>query len=197
MSWPLHGLTLRTPDVVLRGMTEADAVALERVFPPDVGTDPALPDLGHPVLQSYWRAAGKWSVTDWDLPFAVEHRGELVGVQGLEGKDFSVLQTVDSYSWLVDPARGKGLGTQMRAAVLTLAFGRLGAVRAVSEAFETNVASLGVSWRLGYVDNGIDLHREGEAVVRMQRLRLDARDWIPPFPVEVTGLEPCLPLMGL
>jgi RimJ/RimL family protein N-acetyltransferase len=197
VAWPLHGLALRTPDLVLRGMTEADAVALEQVLPADVDTDPALPDLGHPVLQSYWRAAGRWSLADWELPFAVEHGGELVGVQGLEGKDFGVLKTVDSYSWLVPAARGRGLGTQMRAAVLALAFGSLGAVRAVSEAFETNVASLGVSWRLGYVDNGVDLHRDGDQVVRMQRLRLDARDWIPPFPVEVTGLAPCLPLLGV
>lgn len=197
MSWPLHGLTLTTPDLVLRGMTEADAEALEAVFPTDVGTDPALPDLGHPVLQAYWRSLGTWSPTGWALPFVVTHDGVPVGVQGLEGKDFRVLRTVDSYSWLVPSARGRGFGTQMRAAVLSLAFGPLGAVRAVSEAFETNAASLGVSWRLGYVDNGVDLHRDGDHMVRMQRLRLDARDWISPVPVEISGVEPCLTLFGL
>ena len=196
MSWPLHGLVLRTPDLELRGMTEADAAALEAVFPDDVGTDPALTDIGHPVLQSYWRAMGSWTPADWELPFTVRHEGRLVGAQALEGKDFSVLRTVDTWSWLVPSARGHAWGQQMRAAVLSLAFGPLGAVRAVSSAYETNAASLGVSWKLGYVDNGVDLHRDGDRVVRMQRLRLDARDWISPVPVEIEGVEECLALLG-
>jgi len=196
VTWPLHGLVLRTPDLELRGMTEADAAALEAVFPDDVGTDPALTDIGHPVLQSYWRAMGGWTPGAWELPFTVLHDGRLVGAQALEGKDFSLLRTVDTWSWLVPSARGRGFGRQMRAAVLSLAFGPLGAVRAVSSAYETNAASLGVSWRLGYVDNGVDLHRDGDRVVHMQRLRLDGRDWIPPVPVEIEGVEACLRLFG-
>jgi RimJ/RimL family protein N-acetyltransferase len=81
--------------------------------------------------------------------------------------------------------------------VLELAFAHLGAVRAVSEAWEDNVASLAVSWRLGYAENGVDLNRRDGGTGRMQRIRLDARDWLCPFPVTVTGLEPCLPLLGL
>lgn len=197
MSWPMHGLRLTTPDLVLRGMTEADAEALEAVFPADVSTDPELVDIGHPVLQSYWRSVGSWTPARWELPFVVEHEGERIGAQALEGKDFALLRTVDSWSWLVPAARGRGFGTQMRAAVLSLAFGPLAARRAVSEAFETNAASLGVSWRLGYVDNGVDLHRDLDKVVTMQRLRLDARDWLSPVPVEISGIEECLPVFGL
>lgn len=196
MGWPPHGLVLRTPDLVLRGMTEADAVALEEVFPADVGTDPDLIDIGHPVLQSYWRAVASWKPSTWELPLVVEHDGRRIGAQALEGKDFGLLRTVDTWSWLVPSARGRGFGRQMRAAVLSLAFAHLGAVRAISSAYSTNTASLGVSHHLGYTDNGVDLHRDGDQVVRMQRLALEAADWVPPFPVEVEGVAPCLPLLG-
>lgn len=197
MSWPPHGLVLTAPDVVLRGMTEADAFALARVAPPDLEHDPRLPDLGVPVLQAYWGQLGGWRREDWVLPFVVLHEGEPVGLQALEGADFAVRRTVDTHSWLVPQARGRGLGTQMRAVVLELAFAHLGARWAVSEAFEDNAASLGVSRALGYRDNGVDLRRHGDAVRTMQRLRLDAQDWRCPVPVAVEGLEPCLPLLGL
>ena len=55
MAWPLHGLTLSTPDLVLRVMTEADALALGELVPDDVTTDPSHPDLGARVEQTYWR----------------------------------------------------------------------------------------------------------------------------------------------
>ena len=197
MAWPPHGVVLTTPDLVLRGMTEADAVALDAVFPADVGTDPALPGLGAPVLRQYARSVSRWDVADWELPFAVVADGELVGAQALEGKDFGVLRTVDTWSWLVPSARGRGFGQQMRAAVLTLAFGPLGAVRAVSSALSDNAASLAVSRALGYVDNGVDAHRRDDGSPGLlQRLALDADGWVSPVPVTLAGAEALLPLVG-
>jgi RimJ/RimL family protein N-acetyltransferase len=61
---------------------------------------------------------------------------------------------VDSSSFLTGAVRGRGLGKQMRAAVLTLAFGPLGARFAITSAWSDNHASLGVSRALGYVENG-------------------------------------------
>jgi RimJ/RimL family protein N-acetyltransferase len=199
VSWPLPGLRLVTPDLELRGMTEADALALGAVKPADLATHPDIPDLGYSVEQTYWRHVGLWKVEDWVLPFTVVRDGELLGVQAIEGKDFLVKRVVDSYSWLVEPARGHGVGKQMRAAVLSLAFTGLGAAYAISEADEDNAASLGVSHALGYKDNGvaIELGDDRTKPVRRQHLLLDAADFTSPWPVQIEGLEPCLPLFGL
>ena len=72
-----------------------------------------------------------------------------MGYQGLEGDDFARLRTVDSSSFLTGAARGQGLGKQMRAAVLSLAFGALGARFAIASAWTDNYASLAVSGALG------------------------------------------------
>lgn len=199
MSWPLHGLRLTTPDLELRGMTEADALALGEVKPADLTTDPAYPDLGYAVEQTYWRHVGQWKVQDWVLPFTVVRGGELVGVQALEGKDFLVKRVVDSYSWLVQSARGQGIGKQMRAAVLSLAFTGLGAAYAISEADESNAASLGVSHALGYKDNGVAIELDDDPTkpVRRHHLLLEAAEFTSPWPVTIEGLDPCLPLFGL
>ena len=199
MAWPLHALTLTTPDLVLRGMTEADAVALGPLRPDDLTQHPDVPELGYGIEQTYWRQFGQWKVQDWVLPFTVIRDGEPVGVQAVEGKDFLVRRVVDSYSWLVRSARGQGVGKQMRAAVLELAFRGLGATHAISEAYEDNLASLGVSRALGYQDNGvmIEPRDDSSGPVRMQHVLLAGADWRSPWPVTIAGLEPCLPLFGL
>jgi len=95
--------------------------------------------------------------------------------------------------------QGKGIGTEMRAAVLHLAFAGLGAEHARSDAFDDNPASLGVSRKLGYTDDGIDrLVVRGKPVVS-QRLRLDRSTWeaTHTVPVTIGGLQPCLHMFGL
>jgi len=128
-----------------------------------------------------------------------------VGLQGISGHDFAVTRRVSTGSWLGQAYQGRGIGTQMRAAVLYLAFAGLNAQHAVSSAYESNVASLAVSRRLGYADDGIDvLAIRGRPVV-LRRLRLDRTTWqgsqdAPDeraVPVEIAGLEPCLPHFGL
>jgi RimJ/RimL family protein N-acetyltransferase len=199
MAWPLHGLTLTMPELVLRVMTEADALALGEVVPDDVTMDPSHPDLGARVEQTYWRHMAQWRHESWVLPFTVLRDGVPLGVQALEGKDFAVRRVVDSYSWLLTSARGQGVGKQMRTAVLELAFRGLGAAYAISEAYADNAASLGVSRALGYGANGFGIEKrdDGSGPVRMEHVVLPAGDWRPPWPVEISGLEACLPLFGL
>jgi hypothetical protein len=85
----------------------------------------------------------------------------------------------------------------MRTAALGLAFDHLGAVAAISSATLANAASLGVSRRIGYADNGISriVDTSGE-VVELQNLRLPADRW-PGAKVAVEGLTPALPWFGL
>lgn len=174
-------------------MTETWSQALAAVVPDDLEHHP---DLAHhsaaaDVLQAYWRNQGTWLLDDWVLELVVLRDGAPIGLQALEGKDFARDRVVDTHSWLVASARGQGWGKRMRAAVLSLAFEHLGAIAAVSEAWADNAASLGVSRSLGYEDSHSE-DRQGRA---MRHLRLTT--WRPPWPVEVEGLEPCLPLLGL
>lgn len=205
--WPLHGLRLRTPDLELRPATEADLPRLCAVLPPDLEADPAAtryPGLddrsNHRVIlaQSYWRAMGTWTPQNWVLPFAVRRDGELIGMQALEGPNWTVERTVDSWSWLVDGARGLGLGKQMRAAVLELAFTHLGAAAAVSSAGVDNAGSLGVSHSLGYADTHQTVLSHNNET--LQHVRLEAAAWVSSGAgavVQIEGVAPTLPFFGV
>ena len=59
--------------------------------------------------------------------------GAIAGTQGLSGRDFAVLREVHTGSWLGQRYQRQGIGTEMRAAVLHLAFAGLGAEYATSE----------------------------------------------------------------
>jgi RimJ/RimL family protein N-acetyltransferase len=205
----MFGIRLTTPDLELRHLTEADLVELASILPADVEQNPAsttyagLDDArnrGVVVHQDYWRARGTWRPESWALSFGVFRDGALLGYQGLEGDDFARLRTVDSSSFLVADARGRGLGKQMRAAVLALAFGPLGARFAITSAWDDNHASLGVSRALGYVDNGVTAHRRSDGAGEMVHLRLTRDAWLStgwPAQVMVSGVEGCLPFFGL
>ncbi|MCA1710387.1 MAG: GNAT family N-acetyltransferase [Actinobacteria bacterium] len=198
MTWPLFDLRLRTGDLVLRPMTEADLPELEALLPDDVELNPFLPMPGRRwgLAQTYWHALGTWSVDDWRLQCVVLRDGEVLGVQELEGKDFVRLRTVDSASWLIRSARGSGIGKAMRGAVLGLAFQHMDAAAAVTSAWHDNSASLGVSRSLGYRDNGVELVRRGDGVAEMVHLRLRRVEWVG-TDVQVEGFDACRPLFGL
>lgn len=199
--WPLADLVLTTPRLELRLPSEAELLVLVALAPEDLETDPAWPapsgaavPTATAVLQWYWRAVGEWRTERWRLPLAVWFESELVGFQELEAERFSTLRTVESSSWLVPEARGCGVGKEMRAAVLALAFEHLGALIATSGAWESNNASLGVSRSLGYVDNGWFLHDHLGRVDRQRRVVLEKHDWDPaPWPTAVEGLDACRP----
>lgn len=207
--WPLAGLRLGCREVSLRPVREADLPDLAAVLPADFEQDPRLelfPGLSDEqnrrrlFFQGYWRALGTWSPSSWVLHLAVAYEGKLVGVQTLEGENFPVLRTVDSASWLVPAVRGRGLGVAMRTAVLGLAFDHLGAVAAVSSAVAGNAASLGVSRRIGYADNGVGrIAVPGGTVAELRNLRLTGEAWRAAGhgrAVTVEGLTPCLPWFG-
>ena len=204
--WPLFGLRLAFRDVVLRPMREDDLPHLAAVLPDDVGHDPRLALFeGQSLIenerrllcQGYWKALGTWDPESWVLHFVVENRGEVVGVQTLEGDNFPVLRTVDSASWLIPAVRGRGIGVAMRTAVLQFAFGSLGAAAAVTSATVTNAASLGVSRRVGYAENGVSrIVDTGGDVVELQHFRITADQWAGAG-VTVDGFDPCLAWFGM
>jgi RimJ/RimL family protein N-acetyltransferase len=211
--WPIAGLVLRTPRVELRpdddaGLRELVGEAYAGVHPPEempflspwTDADPRY--MGRGSLQYYWGQRASLASERWSLNFLVRSRGSgrVIGTQKLDGTDFAVIREVSSGSWLGLAHQGQGLGTEMRAAVLGLAFDHLDARTARSEAFTDNTASLTVSRRLGYRDDGSQAHVRRGAPAAMQRLLLDRDGWAahrPDWTLEVSGLTPeCRGLLG-
>lgn len=207
--WPLFGLRLRTPRLELRVPDLTDLahladVAAEGVHDPGYQpflvpwTDGSPQQAARGTLQFHWRMLGEWAPDSWSLNLVTVFDGQVIGTQALDARQFGTLREAGTGSWLGRAHHGKGFGTEMRAAVLDLAFAGLGAQWAVSEAFAANAASYGVSRRLGYADDGVARHVvRGEAVVG-RRLRLDRAGWAAARTVDVRieGLAPCLPMFG-
>jgi len=208
--WPLRGLVVRTPRLELRpdddaGLAELVAVAYRGVHPPEqmpfaeAWTDADPRYLGRGTLQYHWQNRAALGPESWMVAFLVRLDGRVIGSQHLRGADFAVTREVSTGSWLGLPYQGRGLGTEMRSAVLGLAFDHLGANRARSEAFTDNPASLAVSRRLGYREDG-----SRTAVVRgrpRQEIRLllhraDFQGHRPLWTPEVSGLDACRELLG-
>ncbi|MEV5988824.1 GNAT family N-acetyltransferase [Streptomyces sp. NPDC052051] len=208
--WPLAGLRLTTPRLELRlpnlddlaalASLAADGVHDPAVQPFNVAwTDVTPEQRAQNVLQYHWRCWSEWQPENWVLNLAVVREGIVVGTQGISARDFSVRREVGTGSWLGRAYHRQGLGTEMRAAVLHLAFAGLGAQHAVSGAYADNTASLTVSRKLGYQEDGIERHAVRAKPAVLHRLRLTAEQWQQHrlAPVKVEGLSECLPWFGL
>lgn len=149
-------------------------------------------------LTYWWRSRGTWSPTLWSIGFAIVVDGRPIGIQDLMSRDFAVCKTVHTGSWLGREFQGRGYGTEMRAAVLALAFDGLGAEVAESGYFEGNDASARVSEKLGYEPNGLQVWNVAGQRAIERKLRVTRDGWKRDLvPVTIEGLEPCLPLFGV
>jgi RimJ/RimL family protein N-acetyltransferase len=216
--WPLDALRLRLEarSLELR-LPDADdlaalaALAEAGVHDPEVQpfavpwTDEEPAARARSVLQYHWRCLGQWRPEDWSLNLVAVRDGTVVGTQSADARDFAILREIGTGSWLGRQHQGQGIGTAMRAAVLDLAFGALGAEYAVSDAFTDNLASLGVSRKLGYADDGMGRRAIRGRAAESRRLRIGRAAWLAAGgaaglgigKVEIDGLEACLPLFGL
>lgn len=208
--WPLAQLRLRTPLLELRLPSESDLDALAGlaaagVHDPEVQpfgvawTDVSPDERAKSTLRYHWSQWAAWTPEKWSCDFVVVYQGAVVGTQGMSAQDFSVVREVGTGSWLGRDHQGQGISTEMRAAVLHLAFEGLGAQYATSAAFTDNLASLGVSRKLGYADDGVERQVSRGLPATLRRLRLDLATWqaTHTVPVTIHGLGPCLPMFGL
>jgi RimJ/RimL family protein N-acetyltransferase len=208
---PLFRLRLRTPRLELRLPREDELAELAHVARRGVHPPTEMPflvpwtdNLGSPsfiedFIGFHLEVRSKWQADDWGLELGVWADGLPAGIQGIQAKHFDRDRTTSSGSWLAMAYHRKGYGTEMRAAILELAFAGLGATSAVSGAVEGNIASARVSEKLGYVDAGDTTSLSRGEPVREQRFLLTRERWqkVERPPVEIVGLEPCLPLFGL
>lgn len=204
----MFGLRVMTPRLELRTANDDDlaelaSLAYEGVHDPDTmpfnvpWTDAAPDERARSVLQHAWRLRGSWTADDWSLPLVVRENGVVVGVQFLNAEQFPVLGQVHTGSWLGLMHHGRGIGTEMRAAALHLAFVGLGAEVAWSGAHEDNPASLRVSTKLGYEPCGTERVAVRGRPVTSLRLVLTRERFADRVPVTITGLERALPMFGL
>jgi RimJ/RimL family protein N-acetyltransferase len=207
--WPLFDLRLRTPRLELRLATDDDLLALLQVARAGVHDrprspflvpwdEPPSPAFERQFLLHGWGARGSWSPGDWTLTLAVVLDGRPIGMQDLRAREFGRSRTVATGSWLGLPHHGLGYGTEMRAAVLWLAFEELGAVAAESGFIEDNGQSKRVSEKLGYRPNGLRLLDARPGQERTERLvRVTRATWRRELvPVTVEGIEACRGLFG-
>lgn len=204
--WPLFDLVVRTPRLELRYpddplLERLLAVAQRGVHDPGFmpftfpWTRKPSPQFERELLQHHWRGRAALRPGDWTLVLVVLEDGEPVGVQDLAAHGFAQDRTCLTGSWLGRAHQGRGIGTEMRAAALTLAFDHLGAELCTRSAWHDNAPSIGVSRALGYVDDGWELRAREGVTTRHVRFRMAKDDWRPPFEIAVEGLEPCLPLL--
>ncbi len=208
-AWPLFALRVRSDRLVLRLPGESDLLALMAVARAGIHPDREMPfgvawsTIPSPAfetgfLQHHWGMWAGWSPQAWGLNLMVELDGTPIGAQSIHATDFAIHRTVDTGSWLGRAGQGRGIGTEMRSAVLSLAFDGLGARVAESSAFLDNAASAGVSRKLGYEENGRgSLAPEGVAR-ETQRFRMTAERWRsrPRPTVSIEGLEASLAMFG-
>ena len=201
---PLLELRLCTPRLELRLPTSPELaqlreVALAGVHPPEfmpfaiAWTDD--PELGE-FAAYHEQQRRQWSTETWHLELGVWLGEEPVGVQAVMSERFREMRTVGTGSWLGQRFQRHGVGTEMRTAVLELAFRGLGAETARSGAIDGNVASLRVSEKLGYRQVGRSTVAPRGVAVGHADLEVRREDWRPPVLVEIYGLKPCLPLFG-
>lgn len=202
----LYGLRVRTPRLELRLGSRDELIELARLAERGIHGPDEMPfaiawtdGIGSPgfiddFVGFHESALAQWTPGSWSLHLLVWHERALIGTQGLIAPSFAAERVVETGSWLGRAYQGRGLGTEMRAGILELAFGGLGAGAATSAWLEGNEASRRVSEKLGYRVTG-EVTREPRPgdVVRAWAVRLDAGDWRSPIPVAVDGLEPSRP----
>jgi RimJ/RimL family protein N-acetyltransferase len=207
--FPAYGLVLRTPRLELRlpspeqlaalGELAAEGVHDPALMPFTVAwTDLAPVPRARAVVQHHWEVLSRLGPDRWTLAFAVLAGGEPAGFQDVTGADFAVTREVATGSWLGLRHHGRGIGTEMRAAVLHLAFAGLGAGWATSAAATDNPASLAVSRKLGYAEDGVERVAVRGVVSEHVRLRLSRAAWEThrSVPVTIGGLDACRDLLG-
>jgi len=208
--WPLFGLRIVTPRLELRYPDDDDLITLAEVAANGIHdpttmpfsypwTDASPPELQRRALQWHWRTRAQWSVDVWELGFATVVDGEVVGTQGIRGEKFPVMREAMTGSWLGRAHQGKGIGTEMRAAVLHFLFEGLGAEYALSGAWHDNEASLAVSRHHGYAEAGRARHLRREQPDWLVSLRLDRATWTRQRRDDITlhGLDACKDMFGL
>lgn len=162
---PLLDLRITAGPLELRGVTDdllgplAD-LAIAGIHDPDFmpfffpwSTSPPE-EMPQTIAKFHWGKRAEFCPEHWTADLAVFWKGEIVGSQGLSTSDYLVTRTGETGSWLSRRVQGRGIGTAMRQVMCAFAFDHLEAEYVTSGAFTDNLASLAVSKKVGYQEQG-------------------------------------------
>ncbi len=207
--FPVLGLRIAAGPLELRGIADDDVAVLAELALAGIHAPGEMPfavpwtdappeELPLRFAQYHWGNRASFSRERWTLDFAVRWAGEVVGTQGFFTRDYLVTRSGETGSWLGAAHQGQGIGTAMRQAICAFLFDHLGAEVVHSGAFLDNPASLAVSRKVGYVENGRDRRqrRPGERA-EYQALVLTPDRLVRGEPITVEGLAPVRRLIGL
>ena len=195
---PLTALRITTPRLELRLATVAELRALYRVAEEGVHDPARMPfevpwtdNLDEDVFLAYHRdTIAAWQPDDWRLNLITFLEGRPIGSQGITADNFAQTRALMTGSWLGLAYQGRGLGTEMRSALLSFAFGALGARKALSGALDRNAQSLGVSKKLGYREIGSHLVSPRGVPVEHTDLELTPGEFKPAVDASWEGFKP-------
>jgi RimJ/RimL family protein N-acetyltransferase len=185
---PLLALRITAGPVELRGLTD-DLLGPLAGLATDIHDPDFMPfsfpwtlapaaDMPRNLAQYHWGNRASFSPAQWNADFAVFYNDELVGCQGFITRDYLITRGGETGSWLGRRFQGRGIGTAMRQVICAFMFDHLGAEHVTSSAFSDNPASLAVSRKTGYTDNGVDrVNRLGKPAI-MRRVVLEPADLV-------------------
>ncbi len=208
--YPLYALRVTAGPLELRVVRDDDipelvALAEDGIHDPATmpfffpWTDAPVEELGISMARHYWGGRAGQTRDKWSLECTVRRDGELLGVQAIDTEHFLVTKSGETGSWLAKRFHGQGIGTAMRRAVCILAFDHLGFEEITSGGFADNHASLAVSRKVGYRDNGTSrLRRRDHDLVVLRRLVLTPDDLVrDEVVIEVEGAAEVRRFVGL
>jgi RimJ/RimL family protein N-acetyltransferase len=181
---PLLGLRITAGPIELRGITDdllgplAD-LAIKGIHDPDFmpfyqpWSLKSADELPQSVAQYHWGNRARFSPAAWELNLAVFFGGELVGAQGFSTEDYLVTRIGETGSWLGREFQGRGIGTAMRKVICAFIFDHLDAQFITSGAFTDNPASLAVSRKTGYANNGVKVLKRMDKPATLQLVLLE------------------------
>ena len=205
---PLYALRLTTPRLELRLGTTKDLVELGRLAREGIHPPEEMPfevpwtDRSHEegfvdsFVDFHETALREWRPQKWSLNLIAFLQGLPIGSQTVGAENFASAREVGTGSWLGQAFQRRGLGTEMRTAVLELAFRELGAQVALSASMFGNEASKRVSEKLGYEITGTSTSAPRREPQQKYDLRIGRENWNPPFPIEIEGAEASRALFG-
>lgn len=208
--WPPFGLTITCGPVTLSPVRDSDLPSLVALADSGIHAPAEMPfvfpwTLGSTdevrvrLMQYHWAQRAARKPASWTLETTVRVDGEIVGCQSISTKDYLVTRTGETGSWLGLKHHGQGTGTLMRQAMGAFMFDYLGAAEVTSAAFADNPASLAVSRKVGYRENGVDRlkRRDGEMALS-RNLVLTAKTLTrPEHPLTVDGAGQLHKFLGL
>ena len=206
---PLLGLRITAGPVELRGVTDDLIVPLAELASAGIHDPDFMPfytpwsltppqEMPRSMGQYHWGQRASFSVAKWGADLAVFYDGELVGVQGVSTHDYLVTRTGETGSWLSRRYQGKGIGTAMRQVICAFAFDCLDAKQITSAAYTDNPASLAVSRKCGYTENGCEVRARMGRPAIVQRIVLEPADLVRyEHQLTVEGLPEFRRLIGL